>query len=61
MNESVIKFGNLKSLPLGWCVIQLDSGHYIAMNDVEESCITVNRFHARKWSFQMAEKNKIAP
>lgn len=63
MYDRVISFGCLPALPNGFYVVQLDSGHYIATNDLHgdvprdklyESCITVNRFHARKWAFQFA-------
>jgi hypothetical protein len=53
-DERIIRFGTLPPLPNGWHVIQLDSGHYIATNGSTESCITVNKFHARKWAFQLA-------
>ena len=53
--DRVISFGALRPLPEGWFVIQLDSGHYQAVDGTHESSITVNRFHARKWAFQMAE------
>ena len=53
-NEREITFGCLPSLPKGWHVMQLDSGHYMATNGDKESSITVNRFHARKWAFDLA-------
>ena len=52
--ERIINFGALPLLPFGWHVIQLDSGHYMATDGEHESAITVNRWHARKWAFQMA-------
>lgn len=56
--QRIIKFGSLKpALPVGWYVIQLDSGHYMAINEDEscQSCITVNRYRARRWAFTLAE------
>ena len=53
-DERIIKFGNLKPLPEGWRVVQLDSGHYIGTNDYVDTPITVNRFHARKWAIALA-------
>lgn len=55
-----IAFGSLPPLPEGWTVVQLDSGHYMATNGNVESCITVNRFHARKWAFQLAAQGVAA-
>lgn len=54
MMERIINFGRMKPLPEGWSVIQLDSGHYMATNGNRESAITVNRYHARRWAFQLA-------
>jgi hypothetical protein len=53
--ERVIGFGALPPLPVGWRVIQLDSGHYMATDGNRESAITVNRYHARKWAFDLAK------
>jgi hypothetical protein len=55
-DEREISFGALPPLPVGWHVIQLDSGHYMATDGNRESAITVNRYHARKWAFDMARK-----
>ena len=57
-DEREITFGALPQLPDGWHVIQLDSGHYMATDGNRESAITVNRFHARKWAFDIAAKLK---
>lgn len=43
------------SPPDGWRVVQLDSGHYMATDGEHDSCITVNRFHARAWAFQLSK------
>ena len=59
--DRIIRFGKLPPLPVGWFVIQLDSGHYQAVDGTHESCITVNRFHARKWAFQMADTYGATP
>lgn len=59
--ERVVHFGNLPPLPAGWFVIQLDSGHYQAVDGTHESCITINRFHARKWALQMANTYMAKP
>ena len=53
--DRVIHWPLNQKLPEGWFVIQLDSGHYQAVDGTHESAITVNRFHARKWAFQMAK------
>lgn len=50
----IIRFGPNQPLPIGWLVVQLDSGHYMATDEEKESAITVNRFHARKWAWDMA-------
>lgn len=57
-DEREITFGNLPPLPTGWHVIKLDSGHYMGVHedDIRETCITVNRFHARKWCFDIEAK-----
>jgi hypothetical protein len=54
--EREILFGALPKLPEGWHVIQLDSGHYMGVHedDIRETAITVNRFHARKWCATIA-------
>jgi hypothetical protein len=54
-DEREITFGNLPPLPPGWHVIQLDSGHYMGVHedDRRETPITVNRFHARQWCFDI--------
>ena len=59
--ERIISFGNLPPMPDGYYVIQLESGHYMATNGTVESCITVNRFHARKWTFQLASSQLDNP
>ena len=57
-DEREILFGGLPPLPAGWHVIQLDSGHYMGVHedDIRETAITVNRFHARRWCFNAAER-----
>lgn len=57
-DERVISFGPYQTLPPGWVVVQLDSGHYMGTNGQQETPITVNRFHARRWSWQMASSTK---
>jgi hypothetical protein len=56
-----ITFGNVAPLPPGWHVIQLDSGHYMGVHedDIRETSITVNRFHARKWCFDAAARDCV--
>ena len=60
MSETVVRFAPNQPLPEGWSVIQLDSGHYMATNGEQESAITVNRFHARQWAWEIAEKHRSA-
>jgi hypothetical protein len=43
-------------LPEGWRVVQLDSGHYMGTDGNLETPITVNRFHARKWCWDISDK-----
>lgn len=54
--DPVINFGALPPLPEGWYVVQLDSGHYMATDGEQESAMTVNRFHARKWAIELGAK-----
>lgn len=56
----VINFGNMPAMPEGWRVVQIDSGHYIATDGQRESNITVNRFHARAWAFDLGKRPKQA-
>lgn len=53
--DPIINFGAMPPLPEGWRVVQLDGGHYMATDGNVESAITVNRFHARSWAFQLAK------
>lgn len=57
-DQFVIYFAPSQKLPDGWYVIRLDSGHYMATNKdgSVQSCITVNRFHARQWAIQLSKK-----
>ena len=55
-DERIVSFGSLPPLPDGWCVIRLESGHYIASNGCIETCITVNRYDARTWAFDLARQ-----
>lgn len=54
--ERIINFPKNQKLPEGWQVIQLDSGHYmgVSLDGKQETAITVNRFHARKWAIDLA-------
>ena len=54
--DRIINFAPNQKLPTGWYVVQLDSGHYIATNGDRDSCITVNRYHARQWAIQMSRE-----
>ena len=54
-NCVLINFGALQSLPIGYSVWwHGEHEHYQAHGPDYESCITVNRFHARKWCFMHA-------
>lgn len=52
--DYIVRFAPNQKLPEGWRVIQLDSGHYMDTNGRQDTSITVNRFHARKWAIAIA-------
>ena len=63
--ENVVSWpSHYTPIPKGYVVIQVDSGHYQGLKVSEdggytnESSQTVNRFHARQWTFEHAESNK---
>lgn len=57
-DERTIRFGNMKPLPDGWRVVQLDSGHYLGTNGAVETPITVNRYQARRWTISVASTKR---
>jgi hypothetical protein len=54
--DQIIRFAPNQPLPEGWRVVQLDSGHYMGTDGNLETAITVNRFHARKWCWDISDK-----
>jgi hypothetical protein len=54
----VVRFSPRQQLPVGWYVVQLDSGHYMATNGRIESCITVYLWDAWRWARRLANEDK---